>query len=151
MAIQLKIRRGTAVQNDAFTGAEAELTYDTTSKGLRIHDGTTQGGYKVPVLVEVQRPALSNNYTWARRYSDGWVEQGGFIDGGTTGWETATITFPFEMSDTNYQLFCLGNWSDAQSSSCQVTAKTTTGATIRHANNTTTIQKTVWYACGIGA
>lgn len=44
MATQLQLRKGTKIQNDAFTGAEAELTYDTTSKGLRIHDGETQGG-----------------------------------------------------------------------------------------------------------
>ena len=47
MAIQLQLRKGTKVQNDAFVGAEAELTYDTDTKGLRIHDGITQGGNPV--------------------------------------------------------------------------------------------------------
>ena len=98
MATQLQLRKGTKVQNDAFTGAEAELTYDSTSKGLRLHDGTQQGGYEVPVLVAVQRPTAENNYTWFRVWSDGWVEQGG----NTTG--NASITLPVTMADLNYNL-----------------------------------------------
>ncbi len=39
-----QIRRGTAEQNDAFTGAIGEVTMDTTNKTLRVHDGTTAGG-----------------------------------------------------------------------------------------------------------
>jgi hypothetical protein len=44
MATQVQFRRGTTTQNNAFTGAAGELTYDTEIKTLRIHDGTTQGG-----------------------------------------------------------------------------------------------------------
>ena len=29
------------------------------------------------VVVDKQDPSSSNNYTWYRKYSDGWVEQGG--------------------------------------------------------------------------
>lgn len=98
MATQLQLRKGTKVQNDAFTGAEAELTYDSTSKGLRLHDGVQQGGYEVPVLVSVQRPTAENNYTWFRVWSDGWVEQGGKNSG--TGLQTTSL--PITMADTNY-------------------------------------------------
>lgn len=97
MATQLQLRKGTKVQNDAFTGAEAELTYDSTSKGLRLHDGTQQGGYEVPVLVAVQRPTAENNYTWFRVWSDGWVEQGGYVARGTAG--SITVTFPVELAE----------------------------------------------------
>ena len=41
---RLLLRRGTASQNDAFTGAEGEITYDTEGKNLRLHDGDTPGG-----------------------------------------------------------------------------------------------------------
>lgn len=100
MATQLQLRKGTKIQNDAFTGAEGELTYVSDTKGLRLHDGSTQGGFEVPVLVAVQRPAAGNNYTWYRLYSDGWVEQGGHIPADT---DTAiTINLPVEMADTNY-------------------------------------------------
>nr|DAH64518.1 MAG TPA: major tropism determinant [Caudoviricetes sp.] len=44
MAKVLQMRRGTTAQNDAFTGAEGELTVDTTAKTLRVHDGATAGG-----------------------------------------------------------------------------------------------------------
>ena len=44
MTRQIQIRRGTATENDAFTGAIGEITMDTTNNTLRIHDGTTPGG-----------------------------------------------------------------------------------------------------------
>lgn len=47
MAIQLQLRKGTTAQNDAFVGAEGELTMDTEKKQIRIHDGTTQGGVEI--------------------------------------------------------------------------------------------------------
>ena len=43
-AIVLTLRRGTKAENDAFTGAEAELSVDTTNLELRLHDGKTAGG-----------------------------------------------------------------------------------------------------------
>lgn len=46
-ATQVKRRRGTTAQNDAFTGAEGEITVDTEKHELRVHDGVTQGGFKV--------------------------------------------------------------------------------------------------------
>lgn len=47
MAKQVQFRRGTSTQNNAFTGAEGEITVDTTSDRLRVHDGVTQGGIEV--------------------------------------------------------------------------------------------------------
>jgi hypothetical protein len=44
MAKQIQLRRGTEAENNAFTGALAELTVDTTNKALRLHDGVTAGG-----------------------------------------------------------------------------------------------------------
>ena len=40
----LQIYRGTTAQNNAFTGAQGELTMDTDRKEIRIHDGSTAGG-----------------------------------------------------------------------------------------------------------
>ena len=47
MATQLQFRRGTTAQNNSFTGADGEVSIDKGSKGLRIHDGATAGGYEV--------------------------------------------------------------------------------------------------------
>ena len=44
MATQVQLRRGTAAQNDAFTGAVGEVTVDTDNDTLRVHDGGTAGG-----------------------------------------------------------------------------------------------------------
>ena len=44
MAKQVQIRRGSTAQHNTFTGAEAEVTFDTDKKTLVVHDGTTQGG-----------------------------------------------------------------------------------------------------------
>ena len=40
----LQIRRGTSAQNDNFTGLNGEISFDTTNKKIRVHDGETLGG-----------------------------------------------------------------------------------------------------------
>ena len=60
MTTQLQLRRGTAAQNDAFTGAEGEVTVDTTNKTLRVHDGTTQGGFPVARSADTAKTDMSN-------------------------------------------------------------------------------------------
>lgn len=47
VATQVKRRRGTTAENDAFTGAEGEITVDTEKHELRVHDGVTQGGFVI--------------------------------------------------------------------------------------------------------
>ena len=44
MSTQVQYRRGSAAENDAFTGALGEITVDTTNSTLRIHNGVTAGG-----------------------------------------------------------------------------------------------------------
>jgi len=47
MATQLQLRRGNTTAQNAFTGAEGEVTMDTTTNQLRVHDGSTQGGHVI--------------------------------------------------------------------------------------------------------
>ena len=49
MAIQIQLRHGTATEHNSFTGANGEVTVDTTNKILRLHDGTTAGGFPIAV------------------------------------------------------------------------------------------------------
>ena len=42
---QIQYRRGSDSQNDAFTGALGEITVDTTNDIIRVHDGSTAGGF----------------------------------------------------------------------------------------------------------
>ena len=45
MAKQLQLRKGTATEHNTFTGANGEVTVDTTNKTLVVHDGVTAGGF----------------------------------------------------------------------------------------------------------
>jgi hypothetical protein len=47
MAKRLQLRGGTEAQNNNFVGAVREITVDTTNWSLRIHDGSTAGGYSL--------------------------------------------------------------------------------------------------------
>jgi len=60
MTTQLQLRRGTDAENNAFTGAEGEVTVDTTNKTLRVHDGVTQGGFAVAHESDTAKNDMSN-------------------------------------------------------------------------------------------
>jgi hypothetical protein len=47
MTKQVQIRRGTTAQHAVFTGALAEITYDTDKKTIISHDGSTVGGIEL--------------------------------------------------------------------------------------------------------
>lgn len=51
-------------------------------------------------LIAYQAPSSSNNYTWYRKYADGFVIQGG----GNVSSSATSVTFPIVMADTNYTL-----------------------------------------------
>jgi len=47
MADQLSLRGGTTTEHGSFTGANKEVTVDTTKKTLVVHDGATVGGHPI--------------------------------------------------------------------------------------------------------
>ena len=47
MPTQLQFRRGTTSQNNGFTGAVAEITVDTETDALILHDGSAAGGIEI--------------------------------------------------------------------------------------------------------
>ena len=57
MAIQLQLRKGTATEHNTFTGANGEVTVDTTNKTLRVHDGVTVGGTRLATITGGLVPA----------------------------------------------------------------------------------------------
>jgi hypothetical protein len=63
MATQVQFRRGTTTQNNAFTGAVGELTYDTEIKTLRIHDGSTPGGGTVVLTNSSSQTATNKTFS----------------------------------------------------------------------------------------
>jgi hypothetical protein len=63
MATQLQLRKGTTVEHSSFTGANAEITVDTTKKTVVVHDGSTVGG--VPLVKESSLAAVATAGTFA--------------------------------------------------------------------------------------
>ena len=59
MATQVQLRRGTEAENDKFTGAEGEITIDTTNDTIRVHDGVKKGGYRV---MKGNAPTVAGSY-----------------------------------------------------------------------------------------
>ena len=47
MASRIRFRRGTTTEHGAFTGAEGEITVNTTKDTLVLHDGSTAGGFEM--------------------------------------------------------------------------------------------------------
>tara|TARA_B100000497_G_C7667259_1_gene402357 strand:+ start:49 stop:693 length:645 start_codon:yes stop_codon:yes gene_type:complete len=43
----LQLRRGTTTEHASFTGAEGEVTVNTTKDTLVVHDGSTAGGFEI--------------------------------------------------------------------------------------------------------
>lgn len=166
MAIQLQIRRGTTAENDVFTGAVGELTMDTDTNGVRVHDGTTAGGVKIPTeatadyVVEWQVPTDLNNYTWYRKYKSGWVEQGGRWTGSFSisafGVVTTPVTLPVPMTDTTYQAFAMataqvGLLAITNSAGAQNTTTTLNVVIKEVVNGSRTVTEFVWQVSGMAA
>ena len=53
MPKQVRLRRGTTAQHATFTGADGEVTFDSTKKVLVLHDGVTAGGKPVDGFVRL--------------------------------------------------------------------------------------------------
>ena len=57
MSKRVQLRKGTQAEHTTFTGANGEVTVDTTNKTLRVHDGTTVGGTRLATLTGGLVPA----------------------------------------------------------------------------------------------
>lgn len=47
MTKQVQLRRGTKEDHQVFTGAQGEVTVNTTNKSIHVHDGSQQNGYEL--------------------------------------------------------------------------------------------------------
>ena len=89
MTKQVQRRRGTATQHTSFTGAEGEISVNTTNKSAHVHDGVTAGGF------ELARKDLDNVTTSsvASKVSGGTIStidiNGGTIDNTVIGGSSA--------------------------------------------------------------
>jgi hypothetical protein len=81
MATQLQIRRGTASQIAAFTGAEGEVVVNTTNDSIHVNDGSTAGGFEL-ARVDGSNWAITNDITTTSNINVGTVTADGLtVDG----------------------------------------------------------------------
>lgn len=77
MARQLQLRRGTTSESRSFIGALGELTVDTSTNQLRLHDGMTPGGHIVGDHTVVVNTANLFDWKWSDHLlpddQDAWV------------------------------------------------------------------------------
>lgn len=91
--------------------------------------------------------AFSDGTNWYRKWSDGWIEQGGAV--GTS--NSVTLQIPFK--DTDY--FVIVVWAGGKSavfyaSDAQTRADTTTTFYTTMTSNGGNVKGNKWYACGMG-
>lgn len=82
-----------------YVGEFTQTALENTA-GVVTEDFNELNAHKV---IAFQAPTAQNNYTWYRKYADGWVEQGGCINTGPDA--SYTVALPVAMADTNYVIF----------------------------------------------
>lgn len=105
-------------------------------------------------VIAFQAPTAQNNYTWYRKYADGWVEQGGII---TTIAGATTINLLVSMADTNY--FPIASIADSGAGgtganckiSCWVDSNSIIKTTVRNEANNPVTAKVCWEVKGVAA
>jgi hypothetical protein len=95
MPTVVQFRRGTTAQNNSFTGAVGELSIDTDLEVIRVHDGSTVGGFALVGLASTQ--TISNKIYQGTSVSvTGNITSGNFV--GTLNGSGANVT---SISATN--------------------------------------------------
>lgn len=109
----------------------------------------------VDYVIEMQRPTANNNYTWYRKYKSGWVEQGGWVEGGEN--IASNVVFPVPMTNIYYALSFGGTKNTNPTSGSTpsyrgiyrdtgtVSARSTTGFTLGNG------EQISWNVCGYAA
>lgn len=93
MSTQVQYRRGSTAENDAFTGALAEITVDTTAGSLRVHNGVNAGGSKLATEAYVTTAigALSANSITNGTSSVAVISSGGNVNANVGGATVGTF------------------------------------------------------------
>lgn len=111
-------------------------------------------------LEEIPRPRAyitetwksTNDTSWYRKWSDGWVEQGGRVNAVGYNNKTQNVTFMITMSNTNY--FAVSNPLDTMHSSWDLSSRVSLlkmwGMTVKGSTNAGSIYTggCTWYVCG---
>jgi hypothetical protein len=95
MPTVLQFRRGTTTQNNNFTGTAGELSVDTTLDTLRIHDGSTAGGFAL--AKETGTSNITINAAAELRFGDS--DSSNYIALKSAGTVGSNVTFTLPTAD----------------------------------------------------
>ena len=140
--------RGTQMYLYFYVGNFEQSAIEQTA-GLNAEMFNDLNAHKV---IEFQVPTAENDYTWYRKYADGWVEQG--VAQRITGGDSIGVTLPVPMADANYTILVSQNNSDVTGTyfQCQYHTPTATGFTvISQYGQSRTSRPFLWYVCGMTA
>lgn len=119
---------------------------NTAGLNAELFNGKADVSTVAHVVTEFQAPTAQNNYTWYRKYADGWVEQGGVeIASGSM------ITLPIAMANTKYTVQTTPTWGTANSSGTRGMCsylKTTTSFNAQQESNSGSFD---WQVSGMAA
>ena len=77
---------------------------NTAGLNTELFNGKADVSTVAHVVTEFQEPTAANNYTWYRKYADGWVEQGGYVSANSVREISAAVTLPVAMANTLYSV-----------------------------------------------
>jgi hypothetical protein len=124
---------------------------NTAGLNAELFNGKVDTGHQV---IEFQEPTAANNYTWYRKYADGWVEQGGLTNADTGA--TGTVVLPVAMANTNYTVVVGNGYTTTNmdyTAWCGATNRTTTGfiINVKGYGGSGTSYGCCWQVSGIAA
>lgn len=120
-----------------------ELANDVADLSANKLDKTING-----TTVKYVTETYNDDTNWYRKWSDGWVEQGGFFGGVSN--SLVPVTLPAPYADTRYIVTVSIN-SSPESINVRVNLRTTTYFILERSNAANVSNGGSWYACGQGA
>ena len=128
----------------------------TISSGVATRSWGAPSGIVDPHrVIDFQAPTAQNNYTWYRKYADGWVEQGGVYTGSVSAGNSVAITLAVTMSDANYTLNITGEQNSNNYAYAVIAdgSKTTTGFSLFAGGGSSgdSIKAACWQVSGMAA
>lgn len=122
----------------------------TLFKTYQAFHAVDYGEFNEHRVVEFREPTVANNYTWYRKYSDGWVEQGGRYTGTET--NARTVSLPVAMANTSYSVVgtIFGDNND-RFITMSITSTTAISVVVHSANGSAVRGYFCWQVSGMAA
>lgn len=129
---------------------------NTAGLNAELFNGKADVSTVAHVVTEYQAPTADNNYTWYRKYADGWVEQGGKITptSDSLALPGSLVNLLIPMVDQNYNIYavqCDVNDTGTNFSNNAVISRPTTTTTCNITQYASSGHQISWEVKGIAA